>query len=127
MMSSFKINKTEQNVLDVLNKIENRLIVKKENNVARLFFDYDEDTRLEIKSINTTYHSNVSLNTSFDTITINKNSLSVYGNIEDINNVNLGLLVSDGSNIGIISGIENDNVTVTMIYKPQTITWNEYY
>lgn len=126
-MSSFKINKTEQNVLDVLNKIENRLIVKKENNVARLFFDYDEDTRLEIKSINTTYHSNVSLNTSSDTVTINKNSLSVYGNIEDINNINLGLLVSDGSNIGIISGIENDNVTVTMIYKPQTITWNEYY
>lgn len=126
-MSSFKINKTEQNVLDVLNKIENRLIVKKENNVARLFFDYDEDTRLEIKSINTTYHSNVSLNTSSDTITINKNSLSVYGNIENANNVNLGLLVSDGSNIGIISGIENDNVTITMIYKPQTITWNEYY
>lgn len=126
-MSSFKINKTEQNVLDILNKIENRLIVKKENNVARLFFDYDEDTRLEIKSINTTYHSNVSLNTSSDTVTINKNSLSVYGNIEDINNINLGLLVSDGSNIGIISGIENDNVTVTMIYKPQTITWNEYY
>lgn len=126
-MSSFKINKTEQNVLDVLNKIENRLIVKKENNVARLFFDYDEDTRLEIKSINTTYHSNVSLNTSSDTITINKNSLSVYGDIENANNVNLGLLVSDGSNIGIISGIENDNVTITMIYKPQTITWNEYY
>lgn len=126
-MSSFKINKTEQNVLDVLNKIENRLIVKKENNVARLFFDYDEDTRLEIKSINTTYHSNVSLNTSSDTITINKNSLSVYGDIENANNVNLGLLVSDGSNIGIISGIENDNITITMIYKPQTITWNEYY
>ena len=131
-MKPLSFNKTDKDVLDILKKIENRLIIKKNNKqTAKIYFDYDKDTRLEIISTHNVYHCNVPF-TGDNEILVNTDNLSVFGDPNNEDDIYVGSLVSDKSdnldktNIGVISKIEGNKVTITLIYSPHTITWNDY-
>lgn len=133
-MPSIKVHKTEEEVLNILKKVEDRFLIKKDgHNVAKLYFDYDENTRLEIKSTHHVYHSRRPLISSSGSITLNTTNLSVYGDQSNVDDIFTGSLVSDGSNIGVISEITHDSInntdeaTIVLIYSPQTILWHDYY
>ena len=134
-MPNLQFNKTEDDVLDILKKIEDRLlIVKQSDGTARMYFDYDKDNRLEIKPTTIIYHSNVPLNPNSSNIAIvDMRNLTIFGEKEGMNvdTIYVGSLISDGSNIGIISKVETTTdsklATIYFIYSTKTITWNNYF
>lgn len=134
-MPNLQFNKTETDVLDILKKIEDRLlIIKQSDGTARMYFDYDKDNRLEIKPTNTIYHSNVPLNPNSQNIAqVDMRNLTIFGDneSENVTIIHNGSLISDGSNIGIISKVEDTATskiaTIHFIYSTKTITWSDYF
>lgn len=123
-----KIN--DSKVLDIIKKIENRIIIEKDNDVSgRLFFDYDDNHRIEIKSKNIIYHT-----TSLKTDKIYIENITIYGTntIVTENNLILGSLISDDKNIGIITDIKEADTTgkksvnIVKIYSTVPLMWKDY-
>lgn len=131
-MKALTLNKTNQEILDILKPIENRLIIKKNNKqTAKMYFDYDKDTRLEIISTHYIYESKQPLKEKGETI-VSSNNLSVYGDPTNKDDIHLGLLVSDKglvpnkTRIGVITNINEEEITIVTIYASHTIEWNEF-
>lgn len=127
-MPSFEINKTDKDIVNILPKYENRFIVKKDNNIAKLYFDYDDKTRLEIKSTNYAYQSSLPL-TSQSEISIDYISLINDDNRKiTINDIITGSFIVDGTNIGIIKNINKDEnkITIELIYSTQKVLWGSF-
>lgn len=132
-MNAIDFLKTDNNeIINILKKIENRFIIEKDNDVSgRIFFDYDGEHRIEIKSKTVIYNA-PSLNTI-----LTPTNLSVYGDssiIVNENNLIFGSLISDGKNIGIINSIEEKiingvntkTLNISIIYAAAPVVWNDY-
>ncbi len=131
-MQSIDFLKTDnKDILSILKKIENRFIIEKDNDVSgRIFFDYDGEHRLEIKSKAVIYNA-PSLN-----VTLVPSNLSIYGDSQPVteNNLILGSLISDGNNIGIINNLEEKIVNgknvkalnINIIYATTPVIWHDY-
>lgn len=128
-MNPLEFIKTKEDILSILKKIENRIIIQKDNEkYAKIYVDYDDDTRLEIKSTVIAYKTDAKLSGFTE---IGFDYIHQYGNESlkvSADNVALGSLISDGKNIGLISSVTSDNrrVKFNLIYSEKTITWNDY-
>ena len=128
-MNPLEFIKTKEDILSILEKIENRIIIQKDNEkYAKIYVDYDDDTRLEIKSTVIAYKTDAKLSGLTE---IGFDYIHQYGNESlkvSADNVALGSLISDGKNIGLISSVTSDNqrVKFNLIYSEKTINWNDY-
>lgn len=134
-MSQFnviKTNETNKDIISILKKVEDRLIVHNNyDNNATLYFDYDKDTRLEIRSLQYAYKSKSELNAEVgNSVKINVGSLEMIGNANN-DNIYKGSLVTDGTNIGIITNTVKENsilkAIIHIIYKTHFLEWNDYF
>ena len=133
-MPSIKFAKTDKEIPEIPKPyIEDKLIVKYDSeNKGRIFYEWDEDTILEIGSLQSTYYSKAPMvPTSGNTINIAKSNivnLTANPSSETAStNIIMNSLVYDGTNIGIIIGEDTSNVTIFVIYKPTPLQWNDYF
>ena len=135
-MPKIKVAKTPLNITDVkLAQLqEDRLIIKKDSDTfGRIYFDYNDETRIEIRSLNVAYRSDLTLN--HDESDLHINNLHEYGSDENsivnFDNIFIGSLVVDAisENIGIIVYKDNDRkkVKVKTMYSKTYLTWNDYF
>ena len=121
--------------VQLLNKVTDCLyIIKDRGNRARIYYDYDESTRLEIGSLdNLLYCSNYEVNN--DIIIAELNNFYKYTETgtkvilqEPFVEVEINKLVAADDGLYVIKKINSDNTcNLARIYKQQDLEWNEYF
>lgn len=139
-MPEIQFYKTKDVNKILTNKNEDSLfIVKGNGNSAKIYYDYDDETRLEIGSIDNVLYTNVSLSEKTATVSINNfftyksngdKSIvaSPYSEIEDSKLVftsNQALYVI--KKINLATTIANSTVTLAKLYQQEKPKWNEYF
>ena len=121
--------------VQLLNKVTDCLyIIKDRGNRARIYYDYDDSTRLEIGSLdNLLYCSNYEVNN--DIIIAELNNFYKYTETgtkvilqEPFVEVEINKLVTTDDGLYVIKKINSDNTcNLARIYKQQDLEWNEYF
>ena len=121
--------------VQLLNKVTDSLyIIKDRGNRARIYYDYDDSTRLEIGSLdNLLYCSNYEVNN--DIIITELNNFYKYTETgtkvilqEPFVEVEINKLVAADDGLYVIKKINSDNTcNLARIYKQQDLEWNEYF
>ena len=121
--------------VQLLNKVTDCLyIIKDRGNRARIYYDYDDSTRLEIGSLdNLLYCSNYEVNN--DIIITELNNFYKYTETgtkvilqEHFVEVEINKLVAADDGLYVIKKINSDNTcNLARIYKQQDLEWNEYF
>ena len=121
--------------VQLLNKVTDCLyIIKDRGNRARIYYDYDDSTRLEIGSLdNLLYCSNYEVNN--DIIIAELNNFYKYTETgtkvilqERFVEVERNKLVATDDGLYVIKKINSDNTcNLARIYKQQDLEWNEYF
>lgn len=121
--------------VQLLNKVTDCLyIIKDRGNRARIYYDYDDSTRLEIGSLdNLLYCSNYEVNN--DIIIAELNNFYKYTETgtkvilqEPFVEVEINKLVATDDGLYVIKKINSDNTcNLARIYKQQDLEWNEYF
>ena len=121
--------------VQLLNKVTDCLyIIKDRGNRARIYYDYDDSTRLEIGSLdNLLYCSNYEVNN--DIIIVELNNFYKYTETgtkvilqEPFVEVEINKLVAADDGLYVIKKINSDNTcNLARIYKQQDLEWNEYF
>ena len=121
--------------VQLLNKVSDCLyIIKDRGNRARIYYDYDDSTRLEIGSLdNLLYCSNYEVNN--DIIIAELNNFYKYTETgtkvilqEPFVEVEINKLVAADDGLYVIKKINSDNTcNLARIYKQQDLEWNEYF
>ena len=121
--------------VQLLNKVTDCLyIIKDRGNRARIYYDYDDSTRLEIGSLdNLLYCSNYEVNN--DIIITELNNFYKYTETgtkvilqEPFVEVEINKLVTTDDGLYVIKKINSDNTcNLARIYKQQDLEWNEYF
>ena len=121
--------------VQLLNKVTDSLyIIKDRGNRARIYYDYDDSTRLEIGSLdNLLYCSNYEVNN--DIIIAELNNFYKYTETgtkvilqETFVEVEINKLVAANDGLYVIKKINsNDTCNLARIYKQQDLEWNEYF
>lgn len=121
--------------VQLLNKVTDCLyIIKDRGNRARIYYDYDDSTRLEIGSLdNLLYCSNYEVNN--DIIIAELNNFYKYTETgtkvilqEPFVEVEINKLVAADDGLYVIKKINSDNTcNLARIYKQQDLEWNEYF
>lgn len=121
--------------VQLLNKVTDCLyIIKDRGNRARIYYDYDDSTRLEIGSLdNLLYCSNYEVNN--DIIIAKLNNFYKYTETgtkvilqEPFVEVEINKLVTTDDGLYVIKKINSDNTcNLARIYKQQDLEWNEYF
>ena len=121
--------------VQLLNKVTDSLyIIKDRGNRARIYYDYDESTRLEIGSLdNLLYCSNYEVNN--DIIIAELNNFYKYTETgtkvilqEPFVEVEINKLVAANDGLYVIKKINSNNTcNLARIYKQQDLEWNEYF
>ena len=121
--------------VQLLNKVTDCLyIIKDRGNRARIYYDYDESTRLEIGSLdNLLYCSNYEVNN--DIIIAELNNFYKYTETgtkvilqEPFVEVEINKLTATDDGLYVIKKINSDNTcNLARIYKQQDLEWNEYF
>ena len=121
--------------VQLLNKVTDCLyIIKDRGNRARIYYDYDDSTRLEIGSLdNLLYCSNYEVNK--DIIIAKLNNFYKYTETgtkvilqEPFVEVEINKLVAADDGLYVIKKINSDNTcNLARIYKQQDLEWNEYF
>lgn len=118
-----------------LNKVTDSLyIIKDRGNRARIYYDYDDSTRLEIGSLdNILYCSNYNINNNI--IVAELNNFYKYTETgtkvilqEPFAEIEINKLVATDDGLYIIKKINSNNTcNLAKIYKQQDLKWNEYF
>ena len=121
--------------VQLLNKVTDCLyIIKDRGNRARIYYDYDDSTRLEIGSLdNLLYCSNYEVNN--DIIIAELNNFYKYTETgtkvilqEPFFEIEINKLVAANDGLYVIKKINSDNTcNLARIYKQQDLEWNEYF
>ena len=121
--------------VQLLNKVTDCLyIIKDRGNRARIYYDYDDSTRLEIGSLdNLLYCSNYEVNN--DIIIAELNNFYKYTETgtkvilqEPFVEVEINKLVAADDGLYVIKKINSNNTcNLARIYKQQDLEWNEYF
>ena len=121
--------------VQLLNKVTDCLyIIKDRGNRARIYYDYDDSTRLEIGSLdNLLYCSNYEVNN--DIIIAKLNNFYKYTETgtkvilqEPFVEVEINKLTATDDGLYVIKKINSDNTcNLARIYKQQNLEWNEYF
>lgn len=121
--------------VQLLNKVTDCLyIIKDRGNRARIYYDYDDSTRLEIGSLdNLLYCSNYEVNN--DIIIAELNNFYKYTETgtkvilqEPFVEVEINKLTATDDGLYVIKKINSDNTcNLARIYKQQDLEWNEYF
>lgn len=121
--------------VQLLNKVTDSLyIIKDRGNRARIYYDYDESTRLEIGSLdNLLYCSNYEVNN--DIIIAELNNFYKYTETgakvilqEPFFEIEINKLVAANDGLYVIKKINSNNTcNLARIYKQQDLEWNEYF
>ena len=121
--------------VQLLNKVTDCLyIIKDRGNRARIYYDYDDSTRLEIGSLdNLLYCSNYEVNN--DIIIAKLNNFYKYTETgtkvilqEPFVEVEIHKLTATDAGLYVIKKINSDNTcNLARIYKQQDLEWNEYF
>ena len=121
--------------VQLLNKVTDCLyIIKDRGNRARIYYDYDDSTRLEIGSLdNLLYCSNYEVNN--DIIIAELNNFYKYTETgtkvilqEPFVEFEIHKLVAADDGLYVIKKINSDNTcNLARIYKQQDLEWNEYF
>lgn len=132
MQNTEFIKTDSEEVVDNLLKRDNRIIVKKDSdNEGRLYYDYETTDvngqkvvkRLSIKSTSTVYKT---YDIYKDNITFN--DVEYIDRAEHPKYISEGSLITDDTNIGIITGVNNGIVTIKIIYSSNLskLTWGKF-
>lgn len=121
--------------VQLLNKVTDCLyIIKDRGNRARIYYDYDDSTRLEIGSLdNLLYCSNYEVNN--DIIIAELNNFYKYTETgtkvilqEPFVEVEINKLTATDDGLYVIKKINSDNTcNLARIYKQKDLEWNEYF
>lgn len=135
-MSEIQFFKSKNDAkVQLLNKVTDSLyIIKDRGNRARIYYDYDESTRLEIGSLdNLLYCSNYEVNN--DIIIAELNNFYKYTETgtkvilqEPFFEIEINKLVAANDGLYVIKKINSNNTcNLARIYKQQDLEWNEYF
>lgn len=120
-------------------KEDSLFIVKGNGNSAKIYYDYDDETRLEIGSIDSVLYTNLSLNEKTENVNINNFfTYKANGDKAIIANPYLGieenkLVFTANQSLYVIKKINittpsNDStVTLAKLYQQEKPKWNEYF
>lgn len=133
-MPQFKVAKSDDiNKIQNNAKTEDKLYIYKETNkIGRIFFNFDENTRIEIGSLDNIYNTTSNLTNDVETLNISaikkynaNNTLSTV----DINEVQINSFVTNNKSLYNIRGINRSTKVLTLrrVYTQQDLTWNDYY
>lgn len=137
-MPQIKFAKTDNiNIFDKKSTIitEDKLYICKENkNFGRIFYDYDDNTRIEIGSLNHTYTCVRPLINDIENVKSSDlrkyiSPTNSHMSVARCNEIQLNSLVTSDKTIYCIKNIDYDKQIITLIkiYKQQDLKWNDYY
>jgi len=131
--NSYSINKTNITDIDIIKKISNRLIIKKEtNNTGKIYFDYADDNRIEITSdIRIWFYdfNDYLKEDSNGDIFINKNEPIVYirSGLNDITEIRIGDLIFTHNQIAVITNVSINVIKIKLVYSRKPLKWNDKF
>lgn len=133
-MPQFKVAKTDNKTKIENNaKTEDKLYIYKETNkFGRIFFNFDENTRIEIGSLDNIYTTTSNLTKDIETLNINY--LKKYNSTDTLSTVNIdevqiNSFVTNNKSLYNIRDIDRNTKILTLrkVYTQQDLTWNDYY
>lgn len=133
-MPQFKVAKTDNKTKIENNvKTEDKLYIYKETNkFGRIFFNFDENTRIEIGSLDNIYTTTSNLTKDIETLNINY--LKKYNSTDTLSTVNIdevqiNSFVTNNKSLYNIRDINRNTkfLTLRKVYTQQDLTWNDYY
>lgn len=141
---SFYKSKRDINLPDSNNKIQDKVtdslyIIKDSNNRGRIYYDYDENTRIEIGSNdNVLYYNDATNNTVVIALKSKFNVLTSNGYKQQIsypfNELEVNKVVATPSSIYIIKqvgpgtdALTDNQVRMVKLYEPKKLAWTEYF
>ena len=137
-MPQFKVAKTDNK--DKLNNnsfTEDKLYIYKETNkLGRLFYDFDDNTRIELGHLNEVYEITRELPDNVSYISIisirkfdNDDSGNSVGRSVNIDEIQINSIVTNRKSIYYITGIDKNTgrLYLRKIYTPEKLTWTDYY
>lgn len=133
-MPQFKVAKTDNKTKIENNaKTEDKLYIYKETNkFGRIFFNFDENTRIEIGSLDNIYTTTSNLTKDIETLNINY--LKKYNSTDTLSTVNIdevqiNSFVTNNKSLYNIRDINRNTKILTLrkVYTQQDLTWNDYY
>lgn len=133
-MPQFKVAKTDNKTKIENNaKTEDKLYIYKETNkFGRIFFNFDENTRIEIGSLDNIYTTTSNLTKDIETLNINYlkkyNSTDTLSTVS-IDEVQINSFVTNNKSLYNIRDINRNTKILTLrrVYTQQDLTWNDYY
>lgn len=129
----------KDNSIKVYKKNEDNLyIVKDSNNRGRIYFDYDNNTRIEIGSTDNILcykDETTNLDNSIITIQVNKfNCFYKYNEngeliklVSPYSEIEINKVVSTNKGLFLINKLNDTELTMSKIYEPEKIKWNDYF
>lgn len=137
-MPQFKVAKTDDiKILNNKEMVEDKLYIYKETNkMGRLFYDYDDGTRIEIGSFNNTYRCiDNTLDELNDAIYIvNIDKLRKYktdggATTVNIDEIQVNSLIITNKALYIIMTVNREIKEITMmrLHMQDNLKWNDYY
>ena len=133
-MPQFKVAKTDNKTKIENNaKTEDKLYIYKETNkFGRIFYNFDENTRIEIGSLDNIYTTTSNLTKDIETLNINY--LKKYNSTDTLSTVNIdevqiNSFVTNNKSLYNIRDIDRNTKILTLrkVYTQQDLTWNDYY
>ena len=133
-MPQFKVAKTDNKTKIENNaKTEDKLYIYKETNkFGRIFYNFDENTRIEIGSLDNIYTTTSNLTKDIETLNINYlkkyNSTDTLSTVS-IDEVQINSFVTNNKSLYNIRDIDRNTKILTLrkVYTQQDLTWNDYY
>lgn len=133
-MPQFKIAKSDsKSKIENNAKTEDKLYIYKETNkIGRIFFNFDDNTRIEIGSLDNIYNTTSNLTKDVETLNVSyikkynaNNTLSTVS----IDEVQINSFVTNNKSLYNIRDINRSTKVLTLrkVYSQQDLTWNDYY
>lgn len=138
-MPQFKVAKTDdiikiQNDLSTDNKlIEDKLYIYKESNkYGRLFFIFDDNTKIEIGSLENIFTTTLQLTQELEEVSVN--DIRKYNSDEtqtqvNIDDIQINAFVTNNKALYNVRYIdtENNSLILRRVYAQQDLKWNDHY
>lgn len=134
-MPQIKFAKTEniENLKDK-EKVEDKLyIIKQTNNRGKIYYDFDNETRIEIESDTYVYLTDYALPSETTSISTNIIHRFINNEKQDVTakDIKINELIMDytSSNIYTIIDIDLDNnvLQIKKLFTQHPLKWNDYY
>lgn len=116
----FQLFKTSKEIEDIGEVIKDRLIITKQGDQGKLYFDYSDDERIEISNTFEIYKTGLSY--TGDNVTIAYNNITTHDGISISSPITNSLIFDKNSDIGLITDKDDTNKTCSVRVLTKNLT-----